>query len=457
MTVLPTPPVVSGAAPLVGHALQFRANLDQLMARGRAEHGDIFSVRLAGKNVAVVTGADLNRQFYTETDQALNISDVYGFLEATFGQVLFIAPHETYMNQRAILQAIFSRSQMARYLEAMQIEVQQWLDGLVNGEKIDITAAMLHLTQAVAGRAFIGPDFRPELGERFWSDYDAIGASIDPILPPNLPLPKNFRRDRAQKRIKAVLYPLIERRRRDPEAYDDLVTLLLAQPQKDGTFMTDEAIVSLFMGLLFAGHETTAGQAAWTIIQLLQHPDYRALVEAEAAGLPPVGEPLDGRLMRDLQYIYWAIDETSRMRPSAPIQLRLVDEPIDIGGYTIPAGWLVAVNAANSHFLPEVFTDPERYDPLRFSPERAEGRNSFNLVSFGGGLHKCTGMNFAKNEMAVITGLLFQQFELELLTAEPVVVSGMGANRSGPALVRCRRRPERAPVAGELAAAALPV
>lgn len=437
----PTPPFVSAALPLVGHALQFRRDAYVLDQRGHAEHGDIFAMKLGGKNVAVVTGAEYNKLFYTQTDDSLNISDVYGFLRSTFGDVLFMATKEAYLNQRPILQVIFSREKMAQYAQAMQTEVQLWLDGLGEAGEIEFSAEMLRLTQHVAGRAFIGADFRTELSEAFWQDYEAISRSIDPLTPPNLPLPKFRRRDQATRRIRATLLSLIDKRRQHPAQYDDLLTLLLSYPQKDGTLLSEKQIIELFMGLLFAGHETTAGQAAWTVIQLLQHPAYLARVQAEIAEQVTPGRAMDGGVLRDLKHIYWAIEETTRMRPSAPMQMRIVERALDVGDYTVPAGWLMRVTAATSHHQPAVFSEAGAYDPLRFSPERSEG-STFDIIGFGGGLHKCTGMNFAKNEMAIITALLFQQFDLELLTPDTKVVTGVGANRPSATILRYRRKPE---------------
>jgi sterol 14-demethylase len=98
------------------------------------------------------------------------------------------------------------------------------------------------------------------------------------------------------------------------------------------------------------------------------------------------------------------------------------------------------VSGATSHHLPTVFASPAQFDPLRFSPERGEGRNPVANIGFGGGIHKCTGMNFAKNEMAIITALLFQQFDLELLSPDIRVVSGNGANHPSEVRVRYRRK-----------------
>ncbi|MDX2138649.1 MAG: cytochrome P450 [Chloroflexota bacterium] len=431
-----TPPLVSGGFPVIGHTFEFARDRDALFRRGFEEHGNVFSFQLMGKPFAVVTGAANNKLFYGETDKALNMDEAYDFLRATFGDILFVAGQERYQNERPLLQTLFRHDKMARYVNAMRAEVQRWLDSLGDSGEVNISAAMLPLTQMVAGHAFIGANFRDELPDSFWADYQSLSAAIDPLLPPNLPLPKFFRRDRARARMRSVFAQLIARRREHPEQYDDLITLIQTTPLKDGTFMKDEDITTLFIGLLFAGHETTAGQAGWTIIQLLQHPDYLRLVQDEIAA--HVTPDMDPRGLSKLEHIYWAIDETTRMYPSADIQMRMVKAPLTVESYQVEPGWGMVVNAANSHFQADVYTQPEQYDPLRYT--RGEGGGAFEIVGFGGGMHKCTGMNFAKNEMAVITMLLFQQFDLELVTTDIHIQRGVGANRPSAAWVKYRRK-----------------
>jgi len=99
------------------------------------------------------------------------------------------------------------------------------------------------------------------------------------------------------------------------------------------------------------------------------------------------------------------------------------------------------VSAATSHHLPDVFKNPEAFDPSRWSPEANEGKSAFAIVGFGSGIHKCTGMNFAKNEMAIITALFFQQFDAELLSSDIRVVSGNGANHPSEVRIRYQRKP----------------
>jgi sterol 14-demethylase len=154
----------------------------------------------------------------------------------------------------------------------------------------------------------------------------------------------------------------------------------------------------------------------------------------------PTGTEITQEVINQLEHIAWAIEETTRMRPSADLQMRTVEQPLDLGGYHLPVGWQVIVNAANSHFLPEVFKNPDYYDPLRWSPERGEGKNAFALVGFGGGIHKCTGMNFAKNEMTIITARLLKTFDLELLSQDIRVVQGAGANHPSEIKIRYQKK-----------------
>ena len=439
---LSTPPVVSGALPLLGHLTEFSKNRTALIERGYAEHGSIFTVKLGPQNVAVLLGPEHHRTFFMETDKALNMATPYKFLRETFGEVLFLAGHDEYIRQRPFLTQAFRREKMAYYIAVMNQRVQAWLDSLGDMGEFDISATMGWLTQDIAGHALMGERFQAEVGPEFWALYADVGRGMDPILPPNLPLPKFRRRDRARSRMGELLQPILDERRAHPEKYNDfLQDFVNARYSDSDEPIEDEVLLNLMLGLMFAGHETTAGQAAWNIILLLQNPEYLALVNEEITRLLPAGQLVDGRALHALSHLGYAVTETERLRPSADMLLRDVDEAIEIGGYRIPAGWKVQVSAEVAHRLPDWFELPDTYNPLRFAPERAEDKaDRFALIGFGGGGHKCMGMNFANNEIAVITALLLQQFELDLITLNPGIARGVGANKPMPTIARYRRK-----------------
>ncbi len=457
---LATPPVVSGALPGLGHLLEFRRDRRALVQRGYREHGPVFTVKLGPQNVAVLIGPEHQRTFFTETDKALNIATPYTFLRAIFGEVLFVAGHEEYLRQRPFVTQAFRREKMVHYIAIMNREVQKWLDSLGDEGEIDISATMGWLAQNVAGNALMGDRFQAEAGPEFWALYADLGKALDPILPPNLPLPKFWRRDRAKARMAAIIQPILDERRGNPEEYNDFLQDFVNSNYSDTDEpIEDEVLLNLMLGLMFAGHETTAGQAAWNVILLLQNPDYLAVVQEEIDRIVPAGQAIDGKMLHALTHLNYAVTETERLRPSVDLLIRDVNEDIEVGGYRLPAGWKVQVAQEVSHVLPELFEEPLKYDPLRFAPGREEDKaDRFALIGFGGGTHKCTGMNFANNEIAVITALLLQQFELELVTLKPRILRGTGASKPERTIVRYRRRPlaARQTAMGEAGAAGCP-
>ncbi len=153
------------------------------------------------------------------------------------------------------------------------------------------------------------------------------------------------------------------------------------------------------------------------------------------------GECVDAGLLRKLQNLAWSVREIERLHPSADMLMRYAEEDLQAGDYVVPKGWMVMVAAGVAHRLPTLFKDPDKFDPLRYAPGRAEdAQHRFALIGFGGGTHKCAGVNFANNEMMVITALLFQQFELELIDTNTRPVFGAGAQHPSPTRVRYRRK-----------------
>ena len=435
------PPMVSGAFPILGHAMEFQKDRPRLIQRGFREHGNVFALKLMQQNVAVVIGPENQKQFFMETDKNLNIQEPYRFLRALFDNVLFLADHDEYMRQRPFVQEMFKREKMLHYVDVMQEVVQAWLDSLGETGEIELTEQITWLVQEVAGNCFLGKEAHREIGREFWEQYKHLSAALDPLLPPNLPLPKFIRRDKAKARMTEILQPIISRRRQNPEQYDDFLQDIIMKEDKNGQKIDEQTILNMLLGFMFAGHETTAGQAAWTIIKLLQNPDYCQLVIDELERVAPYPVHIDPRRMIQLDHIEWAIREIERLHPSADMLMRTVKEDTAFGDYVVPAGWLVQVAQEVGHKLPAFFNQPDQFDPLRYSPDRAEDKQDrFLLFGFGGGTHKCTGMNFANNEMTIITALLLREYEMELVTPDSYTVRGLGANHPSPTIVRYRRK-----------------
>ncbi|MGD8552886.1 MAG: cytochrome P450 [Anaerolineales bacterium] len=438
----PTPPEVPGL-PLLGNALEFRRDANNLFNRGYQQHGSIFTIHLGPRPAAVVVGPEHNRFVLEQTDKKFTMQEGYRFLIPMFGeQVFFVAGHEEYIEQKRIMLPAFRGRMMSSYVEVMQTETERWLETLGDDGEFDLVSSFERLTMYIAAAALLGEDFRERLGDRFADLYRDLAAGIEYLLPTNLPLPRFIRRDRARAKLEAMVKETIAERRADPDKHDDFLQVFIDSTYSDGSPAPDSVITALVMGLVFAGHETTAGHGSWAMVHLLQNPEYLKRVVSDLDGVWPAEDTLSLSKLREFESLEWALKETERLQPVAEMLIRTTTEPVEMNGYEIPEGWIVFLTPHVSHRLPELFENPEFYDPLRFSPGREEDRQDpYALVGFGGGPHKCLGMNFAYTEMKVIFSLLLHEYELELLNPTPKVVRDAGTARpERPCLIRYKRR-----------------
>jgi len=438
----PTPPALPGL-PILGNLLEFNRDRYGLLQRGYDTLGPIFSLRLGPKRAAVLIGPHYHQRFFEETDHTLSIAQAYKFLVPMFGEpVGVMAPPEDYQEQRPILLELFKSANMEGYVQVMVQEVQAWLATLGASGIFEVVDSCQRLAQHIAAHAFLGAEFRQRLDHVFWHLFHDLVGGMDAVLPPYLPLPRFRRRDRARRQMHAMLRPWIAERRGAAGQHQDFLQTLVEARYADGRPLTEALIVSFITSLMFAGYETTSGQASWGLIHLLQHPAYLRVVEEEQAHVLPPGQPITLETLRHLPHLLWALRETERLCPAAGLLMRFTVAPYEAGGYQVPAGWLTLIAPHLAHRLPEVFHEPAHYDPWRFAPERAEDRqHRFALVGFGGGVHKCLGIHFATNEMAVIISLLLQHYHLELLTPEPQPrLEQMRAARPTPCWIHYQRR-----------------
>jgi sterol 14alpha-demethylase len=433
----PSPPAVSGAMPLIGHLLEFKRDPLALIRRGAREHGKIFSVLLGPKRVYFMIGPEMNTEFFAESDKKLSVRAAYKFLGAMFSERTIMAADEVdYKHQRALLAPMLGNKRIGSHFKAMLIETQQWLDRRGGAGRFDAITEFEHLTMHIIAHALLGDDFRRHMGEDFYATMRDLELGIDPVLPPRLPIPRFIRRDRAKRKLQRLVGGLVEERRAAaPGTYDDSFQMMVKLPDVDGQPMSVELITNIILWLIHAGHETTSSHLSWVLIQLLQHPDYLARIKAAL----PAEITLDS--IRGSGLLHQAIQETERKSSPSIALPRITTQPYEVGGYVIPAGKLVFISPTASHMLPEIFTSPDSYDPDRFSAGRAEDRKAKNaLVGFGGGRHKCWGVDFAYVEMAVVITMLLQHYDVQLLTPDPKMVYVQIPRPERPTWIGYRRR-----------------
>jgi cytochrome P450 len=130
-------------------------------------------------------------------------------------------------------------------------------------------------------------------------------------------------------------------------------------------------------------------------------------------------------------------------------------KPFEVGGYRIPPGHLIGLSAGLTHYDPDLFPHPDRFDPDRFLDTRP---GTYSWIPFGGGRRRCIGATFAHMELDVVLRVILERVTFAATTApdEPWRFKGVAWSPAGGGMARIERRRERAaaPPAPEVAAAA---
>ena len=196
--------------------------------------------------------------------------------------------------------------------------------------------------------------------------------------------------------------------------YLDFLDILLSSEDEEGIGLSDLEIRDEVDTFMFEGHDTTATGISWTLYCLAKHPEHQQKIREE------VNRVLDGRDrveyedLKELQYTLWCIKEALRIYPPVPNILREAGEDTDVCGHTIPKGVLVGISMYSIHHHPDIWENPEDYDPLRFRPDAVDRRDPYAFLAFSAGSRNCIGQNFAINEMKVVIATLMQRFQVSL-------------------------------------------
>jgi cytochrome P450 len=223
-----------------------------------------------------------------------------------------------------------------------------------------------------------------------------------------------------------LIYGEIARRRRigDPEPRD-ILGMLLAARDEDGSALSDAEVRHQVITLMFAGHDTSTSTISFMLYELARHPHVLARLYAELDAVLGGAPPTAAQLARELPELDMALDETLRLYPPAWVGPRRAIEAYEFAGHHVPAGTYVAYSSWASHRLPHVFPEPEAFLPERFTPERKAKLAKGAYVPFGAGSRTCIGMRFGQMEIKAVIALMLQRFRLELLPGRTMTVRQM--------------------------------
>jgi sterol 14-demethylase len=415
---LPQPRYVSGAEGEHGHLEELRRDPIGLMRRVHKECGAVGAFDLAGRRVVLLSGAEVNEWYFRSPDDVLDQGAAYPFMTPIFGKgVVFDAPPER--RAEMLKNQSLRGPQMKGHAEVIAAEVERMVAGWDGERQIDLLDFFAELTIYTSSACLIGRKFREQLDGRFADLYHDLERGTDALayVDPYAPIKSFRRRDAARvELVKLVEAIMATRVSADPPPGDpDLLDLLMSVKDNGRPRFTADEITGMFIGTMFAGHHTTSGTAAWTLIELLRHPDEMAAVISELDELYADGSSVSFQALREIPRLESAIKEALRLHPPLILLLRVATEDLEVGGYAVQKGDLVAATPAISNRLSPDFPDADSFVPARyFDPRREDDANPWTWIPFGGGKHRCVGAAFALMQLKAIFSVLLRDYTWEL-------------------------------------------
>ncbi|OBB98551.1 cytochrome P450 [Mycobacterium sp. 852002-40037_SCH5390672] len=371
-------------------------------------------------------------------------SPVVTELRALLGGNLFVFPHAEWLPRRRTLQPVFTRQRVQQFAghvaEAAEMVCATWGDGT----EVDLDAQCVTLTLRSLGRSVFGLDLDERADAiaqplRTATAY-TVRRALTPLRAPRwTPTRARGRARAAAATLRSLGAAILQACRADPSREAPLVqALLAARDPATGKPLSDNEIIEELIVFLFAGHNTTATTLTYALWQLGRCPDLQARAAAEVAEL---GER---RLTPDdvagLGFTVHVVQEALRLCPPAPTGTRMAIRDVEIAGYRVPAGTMLAMGRMSVQRDPSLWENPLQFDPDRFSPERSKERNRWQYLPFGGGPRSCIGDHFAMLEATLALATIVRRFEVESLDDDFPLAAAMTMVPAAPIWARVRAR-----------------
>jgi cytochrome P450 len=447
MSPLPSAP---GRLPVVGHFARYARDPFAFL-EAAAKVGPMVRVDFPGLRAVLLNEPALVEEVFVTHNKRFSKDQFARDLQRVLGTGLLTSEGDFWRRQRRLAQPAFHRERIAGYAGAMVDAAEATAASLAHGSERDLHDDLARLTLEIVGKTLFGVETRG-LADDIGRSLEAVLARyVDPIalgVPhwDKLPTPLNRRFAEGVRRLDTLMRGLI-RSHRAGETGDgkDLLSMLLAARDDDGSGMSEDQLRDEALTLILAGHETTAIALTFTFYLLAKHPAARARLEAELDQVLGGRAPTYADLPR-LRYVEHVFKEAMRLYPPAWSTGREAIEDTEVGGVPVARGTQLWVVQWNLHRDARFHADPERFDPDRWRDARTEGLHRFAYAPFGGGPRLCIGQGFAMMEGILLVATIAQRARFSLPAGHRLeLVPSVTLRPKGGMPVRVERRSPPAP------------
>ncbi|HEX2080779.1 MAG TPA: cytochrome P450 [Longimicrobium sp.] len=420
-TAVSLPPGPRGR-PLIGNLAEFSEDALGFLTRCAREHGDV--VRLGKSNYLVCHPRDIE-QVLVGTNRLFvkrrNVVRLEKPVPGLFSEAMMNSEGAEWLHRRRTSQPAFHRERVAACAELIVRLTEDAIAEWRPGETRDPYRDMRRLSLDVVSRFLFGETVAGEARRIAIAVNELMRAASSPVRVPRwMPTPGNRRFQRAMRDLDDLLYALVARQRARPSGGSDLMALLLAGSNPDGSPLTDVQLRDELATMIMSGHETTTDALVWTWWLLARHPEAEERLLAEVEQVL-ADAPAGAAELPRLRYVEAVVKESMRLYPPGWMTSREAVADCELGGYPVPAGTTVAVSQWVTHRDPRFFADAEAFRPERWLDGSLDGLPKYAYFPFGGGPRFCIGASLAMIEAVLILATVARRFRLEAAPGIEVV------------------------------------
>ncbi|RNL68278.1 cytochrome P450 [Streptomyces sp. I6] len=406
------------------------------MMRDAAALSDAVRVSMGPKKMYIFNRPDYAK--HVLADNAANYHKGIGLVESrkVLGDGLLTSEGELWRAQRRNVQPAFKPGRIAAQAGAVAEESARLVELLAaraGAGPVDVLREVTGLTLGVLGRTLMDTalDRYDGIAHAFEAvqDQAMFDMVTQGLVPTWVPLGTQRRFRRARRELTRTVTGLVaDRSARMTEgdgADDAFARMILAAREHGDPAAGRRLLQEELVTLLLAGHETTASTLGWTLLLLARHPHIRDLVREEARSVLAGGRVPEAEDLHKLTYTTQAVQEAMRLYPPVWILPRVAQSDDVVGGFPVPAGADVLICPYTLHRHPDLWEEPERYDPGRFDPSRVANRPRYAYIPFGAGPRFCVGSNLGMMEAVFVTALVTRDLDLAVLPGHEAVAEPM--------------------------------
>jgi cytochrome P450 len=451
-----------GRLPIAGHILQWRSDPVKLLTEA-SRQADVVRLELPGATY-LLSHPKYVKHVLQDNHQNYCKGWVFNRIKPYWGESLLTAEGDTWRQQRRRVQPSFKRDHTLDFAPIVTSRTAEmlarWEASASTGRPVALYNEMTELALVIIGDVLFGVDLWTDAKEMARAAQSALAvlkkrvAALAP-LPLWIPTSDNRRFNGAMRMLNDRISEIVDRKRGGDDTRSFLAMLMTARDAETGTGMTDRQLHEEILGMMQQGHDTVGESLAWTWYLLSLHPEIERKLHLEVSQVIGDRRPVVGDLPK-LQYAHMVLQESLRLYPPVWVIPRDAIEEDQIGGCRIPAGATILLSPYITHRYPDVWENPEAFDPDRFLPARSKERPRHAYFPFGGGPRLCMGVDMAMMEMLLIMAMVVQKHRIHLVSChreEPECILDMLPRNRVVATLH-PQQPLRGPAAAEPAVVA---